>query len=389
MSLMRQIWTVSALNFHNLRGRLWQSLVIVVGMACVVGVLLSMLSLSEGMYRAYTGTGDPGRAIVVSQGADNEVISHISRDVGAIIATAPGVAKDGAGRPIADPGVLVGVPAIKKRHNSDSYIFMRGFGPQGFALRPDLKIVSGRKFEPGRRELIAGVGAQGQFAGMNIGDQVILADGPWKIVGSFTSSRDILEGEIVGDSDTLMPAVRLKNYNSVIVRLDSQESLAAFKKALTSNSVLSVSVERQTDWYHKINDQFYTFFSGLAYGIGAILAVGALFCTVNILYAAVAARSQEIATLRALGYGALPVAVSVLMESLCLSIIGALIGAAIAWLLYDGQQDSMWINVFYLTVSPAMVGIGILWAVVVALLGGLLPSIRAARRPVAEALRAI
>jgi len=130
MSLMRQIWTVSALNFRNLRGRLWQSLVIVVGMACVVGVLLSMLSLSEGMHRAYTGTGDPGRAIVVSQGADNEVISHISRDVGAIIATAPGVAKDGAGRPIADPGVLVGVPAIKKRHNSDSYIFMRGFGPQ-------------------------------------------------------------------------------------------------------------------------------------------------------------------------------------------------------------------------------------------------------------------
>ena len=150
----------------------------------------------------------------------------------------------------------------------------------------------------------------------------------------------------------------------------------------------NMSVERQTDWYHKINDQFYTFFNGVAYAIGSILAVGALFCTLNTMYAAIGSRRQEIATLRALGYGAFPVAASVIAESVALSVIGALIGAGIAWLLYDGQQDSLWINVFYLTVSPALVGLGILWAVVVALLGGLLPAIRAARRPVAEALRA-
>jgi len=388
MNLLRQIWIVSALNFRSLRTRLWQSLVIVVGMACVVGVLLSMLSMTEGMYNAYTTTGDPDRAIVVSQGADNEVISHIARDVGAIIATAPGIAKDTDGRPIADRGLLLGVPAVKKRHNSASYIFMRGFGPKGLALRPDLKIVAGRAFQPGKRELIAGVGAQGQYAGMNIGDRVILPDGPWTIVGSFTSSRDILEGEIVGDSDTLMPAVRQKNYNSVIVRLASTDSFATLKKALSSNPALAVTVERQTDWYHKINDQFYTFFNGVAYAIGSILAVGALFCTLNTMYAAIGSRRQEIATLRALGYGAFPVAASVIAESVFLAVAGALIGAAIAWLLYDGQQDSLWINVFYLTVSPSMAGLGILWAVVVALLGGILPSIRAARRPVAEALRA-
>ncbi|HYS45470.1 MAG TPA: FtsX-like permease family protein [Rhizomicrobium sp.] len=388
MSILRQIWIVSALNFHNLRGRAWQSLVIVVGMGCVVGVLLSMLSMSEGMYRAYMTTGDPGRAIVVSQGADNEPISHIGRDIGAIIESAPGIAKDTDGRPLADRGLVLGVPAIKKKHNAESYALMRGFGPKGLALRPDFKIVAGRAFQPGKRELIAGVGAQGQFAGMNIGDKVILSDGPWTIVGSFTSGRDILEGEVVGDADTLMPAVRLKNYNSVLVRLASPDSLAVLKKALTSNPALSVTVERQTDWYHKINDQFYTFFSGLAYTVGAILAVGALFCALNTMYAAVSARGREIATLRALGYNAFPVAVSVIAESVFLSVAGALIGAAVAWLLYDGQQDSMWINVFYLTVSPAMVGLGILWAVVVALLGGLLPAIQAARRPVAEALRA-
>jgi len=387
MSMFRQMWIVAALNFRNLRGRIWQSLVIVVGMGCVVGVLVSMLSMTEGMHQAYITTGDPDRAVVVSSGADSESISHISRAVAPIIESAPGIAKDVDGRPIADRGLIFGVPATKKKHNSDSYIFMRGFGPKGLVLRPDFKIVAGRLFQPGKRELIAGVGARGQFVGMNIGDKVILPDGPWTVVGTFTSGRDILEGEIVGDADTLMPAIRHQDYNSVIVRLASPDALAIFKKALTSNPALSVTVERQTDWYHKINDQFYTFFSGLAYAVGAILAVGALFCTLNTMYAAIGARGREIATLRALGYGAFPVAVSVILESVVLSVVGALLGAAIAWLLYNGQQDSLWINVFYLTVSPSLVGLGIIWAVVVALLGGLPPAIRAARRPVAEALK--
>ena len=388
MNLLRQIWIVSALNLRNLPGRFWQSLVIVVGTACVVGVLLSMLSLSVGMHRAYITTGDPGRAVIVSQGADSEGFSHITRAVAPIIETAPGIRKDLDGRPIADRGVIMGVPATKKRHNIDAYIFMRGFGPKGLVLRPDFKIVAGRVFQPGKRELIAGVGAQGQFAGMNIGDHVILPDGPWKVVGAFTSNRDILEGEIVGDADTLMSATSHKDYNSVIVRLASPDSLDVLKRALTSNPALSVSVDRQTDWYHKLNDQFYDFFTDVSYAVGAILAAGALFCALNTMYAAVSARSREIATLRAIGYDALPVALSVMAEAMLLSVAGALIGAAIAWALYDGQQDSLGINVFYLTVSPAMVGIGIVWAAAVALLGGLLPSIQAARRPVVDALRA-
>jgi putative ABC transport system permease protein len=377
MNLLRQIWIVSALNFGNFRQRVWQSLVIVVGMGCVVGVLLAMLSMSEGMYRAYTTTGDPGRAVVVSSGADSEGISHISRAIAPIIESAPGIRKDVDGRPIADRGLIFGVPATKKKNSIDSYIFMRGFGPKGLTLRPDFKIVEGRMYQ-----------AQGVFAGVNIGDHVTLPDGPWTVVGTFVSNRDILEGEIIGDADTLMPAVRRKDYNSVIVRLATPDSLATFKKALTSNPALSVTVERQTDWYEKINGQFHSFFTDLAYAVGSILAMGALFCALNTMYAAVSARGREIATLRALGYGALPVAVSVIAEAMALSVAGALIGAAIAWAIYDGQQDSMGINVFYLSISPALVGIGILWAIAVALLGGILPSIQAARRPVAEALRA-
>ena len=263
----------------------------------------------------------------------------------------------------------MGVPAVKKKHMNASYIFMRGFGPKGLVLRPDFKIVAGRAFQPGKRELIAGTGAQSQFAGMNIGDQVILPDGPWTIVGAFTSNRDILEGEIIGDADTIMSATHHKDYNSVIVRLASLDSLATFKKALTSNPALAVTVERQTDWYHNLNDQFYTVFSEIAYAVGFILALGALFCALNTMYAAISSRMREIATLRALGYGAFAVALSVLAESILLCVLGALVGAAIAWAINDGRQESLGINVFYLSVSPAMVGVGIVWAVVVALLG--------------------
>ncbi len=338
MNFLRQAFIVSALNFRNLRERFWQSLVIVVGTGLVVGVLLSMLSMTVGMNKAYISTGDPGRAIVVSNGADQEMMSRISRAIAPIIETAPGVRKDVDGRPIADRGIQVFVP-LKKKTGVDGYIFMRGFGPKGFVLRPDFKIVAGRFFRAGKRELIAGVGAQGQYADLAIGDKVILPDGPWTVVGAFTSGHDIIEGELIGDTDTLMTATRHKDYNTVIVRLASLGSLATLKKALTSNPALAVDVERQTDWYHKLNNDFYTVVSGLAYGVGALLAIGALFCAINTMYAAVASRAREIATLRALGYGAMPVAVSVLAEAIFLSVVGALIGAAIAWALYDGQQD--------------------------------------------------
>ncbi|HKU53977.1 MAG TPA: FtsX-like permease family protein [Rhizomicrobium sp.] len=388
MNILRQMWIVSALNIRNLKLRAWQSLVTVVGVGCVVGVLLSMLSMTEGLDRAYMTTGDPARAIVVSQGADSDFISHTSRAIAPIIESAPGIRKDADGRPIADRGIIVGVPAVKKEGN-DAYIFMRGFGPKGLVLRPEFKIVAGRMFQPGKRELVAGMGAQGQFAGLNIGDKVVLPDGEWPVVGTFTNGHDILEGEIVGDTDTLMTATRRKDYNSVTVRLVSPDSFAVFKKALTANPALVVTVERETDWNRKISAQIHSFYSDVAYAVGAILAVGALFCTLNTMYAAVGARGREIATLRALGYGAAPVALSVILESIILSVTGALLGAAIAWLIYDGRQASLWINVFYLTVSPALVGLGIVWAVVVALLGGLPPAIRAARLPVADALRAV
>ena len=384
--MLRQVFVVSALNFRSLKHRPWQSLVVVVGMACVIGVLLSMLSLTEGLLATYAKTGDPGRALVVSAGSQGEGDSTISRDKAPLIMDAPGIAKAPDGSPMADPGINSGVP-VYRLNGRQAYNTLRGFGPKGVMLRPEFHLVSGRMFRSGTRELIVGVSANTQFKDMNVGDKVILPDGEWPIVGSYTTG-DLLDAQLIGDTETVMKAIRRPAYNSVLVRLASPSSFSTFKGALTTNPALAVDPILQSDWYKKISEGVSTFFKVIAYGIGIILAIGALFGCLNTMYAAVASRAREIATLRAIGYGAFAVAMSVILEAVALSVTGALIGAAIAWALYDGVESSFGSSVFKLTVSPALFGMAILWAVAVALLGGLLPSIRAARRPVVEALRA-
>jgi putative ABC transport system permease protein len=242
-------------------------------------------------------------------------------------------------------------------------------------------------FQAGKREMIVGVGAQMMFQHMQIGDKVILPDGEWPIVGVFTTG-DLLDGQLVGDTETLITSLHKTNYNTVLVRLASPDSLDTFKKALTTNPALSVDVIRHSDWYARIASQTTFALALLGYVVGTVMAIGALFGCLNTMYSAVSTRGREIATLRALGYGAFPVAVSVILEAVLLSATGALIGAGIAWALYDGKQDLFGNSVFHLSVSPAQIELGVIWAIAVALLGGLFPSIRAARRPVVEALRA-
>jgi putative ABC transport system permease protein len=384
--MLRQIWIVSVLNFKSLRSRFWQSMVIVVGLAATIGVMLSMLSMSAGMRQAYLNAGDPGRAIVVSKGADQEGQSAITRAMAPLIAVAPGIAKDKGGKPLADRNLNMGVPVLRK-DGSKGFTTMRGLADKGQGVRPELKIVAGRMFQPGKHEMIVGTGAQAMYQHMQIGDKVILPDGEWPIVGVFTTG-DLLEGQLVGDTETLIASLHKTNYNSVLVRLASRDSLDTFKKALTTNPALSVDVVRHSDWYARVASQSTFALALLGYVVGTVMAIGALFGCLNTMYSAVSTRGREIATLRALGYGAFPVAVSVILEAVLLSVAGALIGAGIAWALYDGKQDLFGGMIFHLSVSPAQIELGIIWAGAVALLGGLFPSIRAARRPVVEALRA-
>ena len=386
MNMLHQIAAITALNFRNLTQRFWPSMVIVVGLAATIGVLLSMMSVTQGIRQVYVNSGDQMRAIIVSASADSEGQSAITRDQAALITDAPGIAKGPDGKPLVDRGLNMGIPVLRK-DGSKGYTTMRGYGPMAQKIRPEFHIIAGRMFRAGHREMVVGEGAQYLFQNMNIGDDVILPGGPWKIVGVFHSG-DITDGQPIGDTETMLTALHKGAYNSILVRLASYNSLETLRKALTTNPALSVKVERHSDWYNKISGDASRFLATLAYAIGAVLALGALFGCLNTMYSAVSARGREIATLRALGFSAFPVMVSVILEALVLSIGGALIGAAIAWLLYNGKQDFFGQNVFHLTVSPGLVALGIIWAAVVALLGGLPPSIRAVRRPVVDALRA-
>ena len=390
MRTLQQIVAVTTVNIVSLPQRLWASLVIVVGMACVVGVLLSMLSFSVGLARSIEAAADPGRAIVIRGGARDEFGFVIPREAVTAILNAPGMRIDADRQPIASPENINLVPVTRREGQLPVRMIVRGVGPKAFALRPEFKLVSGRMFRPGTHELVAGTAAQAQFEHLNVGNKVMMPDGEWEIVGSFETGGDLIEGQLLGDVETVMASRRSNAYGSVIVRLESPDTFETFSKALLENPALDIDVRRQSDFYEQTAGQFTTFYTTVAYLLGAIIGVGALFGTVNIMHSAVAVRTREIATLRALGYGAAPVAISVLAEALLLATAGALIGAAMAWFLFDGNRNSYGgMVVFDLAVTPHLFVIGVLWALGIAFLGAAIPAIRAARVPVATALRAM
>lgn len=386
--MFKQIFAVTALNFQSLRNRIAPSLVIVVGMACVVGVLLSLLSFTTGLLASINRADDPHLVIVTTLKARSTYDSAIPRNSLAIIADAPGIAKDAAGKPIADAMVQMGVPTTTKIKPRDVGMNLRGVGPQERAVEPQKKVIQGRWFRPGTRELVVGRAAQPQFANTGLGDKVTMPDGQWTIVGVFSSGGDNSESAFIADRDTIMTANRKNTFNAITIRLTSPDAFETFRHAVTTNPALSVKAERLSTFIARDTDDISLFLNSIIYIVGGVLALGAMFGAINTMYAAVSARAREIATLRALGFGNTAVVISVIAEALFLALIGALIGAAAAWLFFDGHPKDLGGNVFNLMISPGLVLTGVIWAMVVGLLGGLFPSIRAARAPIATALRA-
>jgi putative ABC transport system permease protein len=386
---MRQIVSVTLLNLKNLPSRLGPSLVIVAGMAAAIGVLVSIRSLAAGYAELQRRTGDPGRAIILPQTADTEGAGAIRRDTLGEIMAMPGIARDGSGASLADPE-YVSILLVNRRTTGSppALLVLRGLGREALAVRPELKIVAGRMFRPGARELIAGIAIQPGFRDLDVGDKVIMQDGLWPVVGTFATGGDVLEGQIIGDAAVLMNAAKRNPFNSVIARLDGPNGLETLQRALAARPQLGVRAERQSDYYERTSQDTAGFFHAVAYAVGGTMALGALFGALNTMYAAVGARTQEIATLRALGFGGTAVAISVIAESVLLALAGALIGIGLAWALFNGQGYAFGAVLFHLAVSPALVAVGLAWALVVALLGGTLPAIRAARLPVVDALRA-
>jgi len=393
MSLFKQIGAVTLMNLQSIPSRLGTSLVIVVGIAGVVGVLISVLAMATGFSKALDNTGRADRAIVLRGGSTSELGSTISRDNALTILDAPGVRKTADGKPIGSAEVILIVDLPQKGSDSGVNVTLRGVGPQGFDTRPEIKLIAGRVFQPAVRELIVGKSAQAQFRGLDIGSHIGLRDSDWTVVGEFESGGDAHESEILADAETVMSAYRHNLFQSVTVLLDSVAAFDGFKDALTTNPTLSVDVKREPEYYAGLSKTLKTILFFVAYVVGGIMAVGALFGSLNTMYSAVSARSVEIATLRALGFGAAPVVISVFVEALLLALAGGAIGAALAWFSFNGNAANTLSGnftqlVFHLTIGPDIMLLGIVWACAIGMIGSLFPAIRAARLPIAVVLRA-
>ncbi len=393
MNWLSQIFAVVLYNLRTIPQRLGSSLTAVAGIAGVVLVLTGVLAISAGFRRALTASGTKDVAIVLRSGADNEMNSGLTRANTRLVSDAPGLARNAAG-PLTSAELFVIVDLPKRSTGTDANVPLRGVSAAGFDVRGNIRLVQGRRFEQGKNEIIVGTGAARAFAGLDLGREIKLGPNRWQIVGLFTADGGSAESEIWSDADVLQPAYhRADTFQSVYARLSSPASFSQFKDALTTNPQLKVKVVTLDEFFAEQSTMVTEFITTIGVTIAALMAIGALFAALNTMYGAVSARTREIATLRALGFGSGPIVTSVLAESLLLALLGGALGAAGAWLAFDGYQASTinWQSfsqvTFAFAVTPTLLVTAIVWAAILGLLGGLFPAIRAARLPIAAALR--
>jgi len=388
-----QVWSVSIFNLCTVPQRKGAAVTTAVGIAGVVAVLVGVLSIAEGFRAAMAISGPDDVAIVIRSGADNEMTSGLLREDTRLISDAPGVARSADG-PLASAELFVIINLPKRSTGTDANVPLRGVGKTAMAVRGDVTIIEGRGFEPGRNEVIVGAGAARSFAGLEMGNKFRVGQNEWTVVGIFSGGGGSSESEIWTDAKVLQPAYqRGDSFQSVYVKLTSPEAFQTFKDALTTDPKLKVKALRQADYLADQSSMLTSFIEGLGTSIAALMALGALFGALNTMYSAVASRTHEIATLRALGFGRSPIILSVLIESLAIALIGGATGAAAAYLAFNGFKATT-INwqtfsqiAFAFAVTPPLLLYAILWATGIGLLGGLFPAIRAARLPIAMGLR--
>jgi putative ABC transport system permease protein len=391
--MFKQLIAVITMSLQTLPQRLGSSSVIVIGIAGVVAVLVSVLAMGAGFRHTLADTGRPDRVIVLRGGSDAELNSNLTRTDVATISNAPGLAKDASGKALLSSELVTVVNVPKIDTGTDANVTLRGVGLKLTEVRPELRIVAGRMFRPAVRELIAGAGAAKQFRGLTAGAVLHLRNADWTVTGIFTSNGDVHESELLADVDTVASSLERTGYSSAVGLLTGAGEFSAFKDALTADPQVKVDVQREPEYYAAQSKALSNVINIVGNTVAIIMAIGAMFGALNTMYSAVAARGLEIATLRAIGFGALPVLLSVMIEALLLSLLGGVIGASLAWLFFNGHSVSTLGGafaqvVFNLTVTRALIVTGIVWACIIGLLGGFFPALRAARLPVAEALRA-
>jgi len=388
-----QILSITLFNLRTIPERKGAALATVVGIAGVVAVFVGVLSIAAGFRAAMAVPGGEDIAMVLRSGADSEMTSGVSREETRLIADAPGVARNAdGGLTSAELFVIINLP--KRSTGTDANVPFRGVEKTATAVRGDVRIVEGRFFEPGRNEVIAGIGAARAFAGLNVGETIKLGQNEWKVVGVFAGGGGAAESEMWTEATVLQGAYhRGESFQAVYARLASPGAFAPFKGWLTSNPQLKVKAVRRGEFLADQSSMLTGFIQSVGVFIAGLMALGALFGALNTMYSAVASRTREIATLRALGFHSGPIILSVMIESLILALAGGVVGAAAAYLAFDGFKAAT-INwqtfsqiAFAFAVTPQLLINAILWAVTIGLLGGLFPALRAVRLPIASALR--
>jgi putative ABC transport system permease protein len=389
---INQIGTVTWLGLRTLGQRRGASTAAAFGVLVVVAVFVAILSIAAGFRSTMASTGDPATVIVLRGGSDSEMTSGLSRDSASIIADAPGVLRSAAG-PVASAELFVIVDVPKRGTGTDANVPLRGVRPAAFDVRRNFRIVEGRRFETGKNEVIVGQGAALEFAGLEVGHHLRWGENEWTVVGVFTDGGSLSESEIWCDVDVLQPAYRRTGFQSVHARLESATAFQRFKDTLTADPRLDISIYRESDYYAAQSEGLTALVYALGFLICPLMVAGAIFGALNTMYSSIATRSREIATLRALGFGSGPVVISVIVESLFLAAVGGAAGAAFAYFAFNGFRAATinWQSfsqvAFAFEVTPTLLVLGAVIALAIGLLGGLLPAVRAARMPVASALR--
>ena len=391
----RQTLSVANVGISTLTQRLGASGVIVVGIAGVVGVLVSLLSMAEGYAETLRRTGGTDSVIVMRGGSASEVSSVLTRDSIAQIQQADGIARNDKGEPLASEELVVAanLPVKGGAPDETGSVQLRGVGERAWAVRPQAKIIAGKAFGPGLRELVVGQGAARQFAGLVPGGTVRLGAQTWTVAGVFATG-DALESEIWADGNVVSDTYRRGgSRTSVTARLADPQAFKTLKAALESNPQLQVDVTTTLDYFSKQSEGVTKVLRIIGITVGSIMAIGAMFGALNTMFAAVAARAREIATLRAIGFSGLPVVVAVMLETMLLALLGGVLGGLLAWGVFDGYGASTMAAgsvgklSFALRVSPDLLWTGLKWALAIGFIGGLFPAVRAARLPVTTALR--
>jgi putative ABC transport system permease protein len=381
MNQLRQIGAAIEINLGSLGQRIGASLVVVIGIAGVVGVLVTVLAMGQSLHRTMATTGRADRAIILAKGAQSESSSSIPRDSAVTLAE---TGKPGAdGKPIASMEMLVQT-RLTARDGQTKNVSVRGVGPLAGSLRPEVKIAQGRMFRPGLQELVVGRNLGIKFPNLEPGDHIQFQNGAWTIA----SGGSAHDSEILGDADTLLAAFHRNAFQSVTIALDGPDGLARLNALIAANPALVVEAKREDIFFAAQSGAFTRVLTVIGLFVGVTMAIGAVFSALNTMYAAVSAQSVEIATLRAIGYNGTAVLVGVFCEALALALAGAVLGITVAWLIFNNHTLSTGSVVYALHIDFPLAMLGIVWALAIGTLGGLFPAIRAARMPVAEALRA-